>query len=246
MKVTLCIPAYNEEKILTETAATVRAYMDATFGDDYEVIWIDDGSTDSTPALIESVCDDRFRSVVYTPNRGKGYAVRQGMLAAEGAVVIFTDCDLAYGLDVIKEMVDVFDADPTLDAVVGSRAKHPEGYAGYTFFRKVVSKSYLTLLRIWGGLHLSDSQTGLKGFRRDAAQMIFSRCEIDRFAFDFEAIMLGERMGAKFGEMPVKIVNHRESKIRFFRDARRMMRDISRAKKRIKKMKDLPKLHEGD
>ena len=245
MKVTLCIPAYNEEKILTETAKTVRAYMDATFRDDYEVIWIDDGSTDRTPDLIQSICDERFRSVVYTPNRGKGYAVRQGMLAAEGAVVIFTDCDLAYGLDVVKEMVDLFDANPSFDAIVGSRAKHPEGYAGYTFFRKVVSKSYLKLLRVWGGLHLSDSQTGLKGFRRDAARMIFSRCEIDRFAFDFEAIMLGERMGVKFGELPVKIVNHRESKIRFFRDARRMMRDISRAKKRIKKMKDLPRLH-GD
>ena len=126
---------------------------------------------------------------------------------------------------------------PEYDAVVGSRVRHPEGYAGYSFSRKVVSKTYLRLLRVWGGLSLSDSQTGLKGFRNPAAQRIFSLCTVDRFAFDYEAIKIGQMLGFRFGELPVKIVNHRPSTIRFFRDTRRMLKDISKTKKRLKRLK---------
>ena len=237
MKVTLCIPLYNEEAILAETIDTVSAYMTAAFPDHFEVIFIDDGSTDNSKAILEERCSGPIRYLSYQPNRGKGCAVRQGMLAGEGDYVIFTDCDLAYGLDVIPEMVALFDEHPEYDAVVGSRVKHPEGYAGYSFPRKVVSKTYLSLLRLWGGLSLSDSQTGLKGFRRDVAKRIFALCEVDRFAFDYEAIKIGQKCGYRFGELPVKIVNHRPSTIRFFRDTRRMLRDVGRAKKRIKKLK---------
>ena len=237
MKVTLCIPLYNEEKILYETERTVRSYMDATFGGDYEVIFINDGSTDKTGEILDEICRDRIRAISYRPNRGKGYAVRQGMLAGEGDLILFTDGDLAYGVDVIGETVALFDAHPEYDAVVGSRVKHPEGYAGYNLPRKIVSKTYLALLRAWGGLSLSDSQTGLKGFRRDAAKKIFSLCEVDRFAFDYEAIKIGQKCGYRFGELPVKIVNNRPSTIRFFRDTRRMLRDVGRAKRRVRKLK---------
>ena len=159
------------------------------------------------------------------------------MLSVEGDLAVFTDCDLAYGLDVIGEIAAKFDAEPDVGAVVGSRVKHPKGYAGYTFFRRMVSKTYLRLLRAWGGLSLSDSQTGLKGFRRDAAKRIFSLCEVDRFAFDYEALKIGELLGVKIGEFPVKIVNNRPSTIRFFRDTRRMLCDISRTKKKLRRLK---------
>ena len=242
MKVTLVIPLYNEEKILRDTEKVVREYMDATFPSDYEVVFVDDGSTDSSKTILDEICSGPVRCISYQPNRGKGYAVRQGMLSGEGDVVLFTDCDLAYGLDVVSEIVALFDAHPEYDAVVGSRVKHPEGYAGYSFFRKIVSKTYLALLRLWGGLSLSDSQTGLKGFRNAAAKQIFSLCEVDRFAFDYEAIKIGQIFGLRFGELPVKIVNHRPSTIRFFRDTRRMLKDISKTKKRLKRLKkDLKK-----
>lgn len=237
MKVTLVIPLYNEETILRETIGTVSSYMEAAFPGQYEVIFVDDGSTDRSKAILDELCTGPVRYLSYQPNRGKGCAVRQGMLAGEGDYIIFTDCDLAYGPDVVAEMVNLFDEHPEFDAVVGSRVKHPEGYAGYSFGRKIVSKTYLSLLRFWGGLSLSDSQTGLKGFRRAAAKKIFSLCEVDRFAFDYEAIKIGQKCGFVFGELPVKIVNHRPSTIRFFRDTRRMLRDVGRAKRRIKKLK---------
>ena len=237
MKVSLVIPLYNEEKILRDTCRAVKTYMDATFGTDYEVVFVDDGSTDGSKAILDEVCTDRIRYLSYRPNRGKGYAVRQGMLSVEGDLAVFTDCDLAYGLDVIGEIAAKFDAEPALGALIGSRAKHPEGYAGYSLFRKFVSKSYLSLLRFFGGLSLSDSQTGLKAFQRDAAKRIFSLCEVDRFAFDYEALKIGELLGVKIGEFPVKIVNNRPSTIRFFRDTRRMLCDISRTKKKLRRLK---------
>ena len=237
MKITLVIPLYNEELILNDTVKAVREYMDSAFPDDYEVVFVDDGSTDTSKEILDKVCSGAVRFLSYQPNRGKGYAVRQGMLAGQGDLIVFTDCDLAYGLDVVAEMVKLFDEHPEYDAVVGSRVKHPEGYAGYNIPRKLVSKTYLRLLRFWGGLSLSDSQTGIKGFRREAAKKIFPLCEVDRFAFDYEAIKIGEKCGFRFGELPVKIVNHRPSTIRFFRDTRRMLRDVGRAKKRIKKLK---------
>lgn len=242
MKVTLVIPLYNEEKILRETEKAVRTYMDATFPGEYEVVFVNDGSTDTSKTILDEICSGPVRCLSYSPNRGKGCAVRQGMLSGKGDLVLFTDCDLAYGLDVVAETVALFDSHPEFDAVVGSRVKHPEGYAGYSFFRKIVSKTYLAILRLWGGLSLSDSQTGLKGFRRTAAQKIFSLCEVDRFAFDYEAIKIGQILGLRFGELPVKIVNHRPSTIRFFRDTRRMLKDISKTKKRLKRLKkDLKK-----
>ena len=82
---------------------------------------------------------------------------------------------------------------------------------------------------------LSDSQCGIKGFRRDAAKKIFSNCEVDRFAFDLEVIMIANKVGYRIEEMPVKIINHRESKVNVLRDSFKMLRDVRRMKKRIKR-----------
>ena len=88
----------------------------------------------------------------------------------------------------------------------------------------------------FGKYHLSDSQCGFKGFRRDAAKKIFANCEVDRFAFDLEAIMIGGKIGCKFEEMPVKVLNHRESKVNVVKDAVRMIGDVRKMKKRIKNL----------
>jgi dolichyl-phosphate beta-glucosyltransferase len=100
----------------------------------------------------------------------------------------------------------------------------------------VVSKVYLRVLRLFGGLKLSDSQCGCKGFRAPMAKRIFSHCEIDRFAFDFEAILIGQRAGATFCEVPVKVERHGESKVHVVRDTIRMLKDLRRMKKRIKRL----------
>ena len=234
MKFSLCIPMYNESSIIKETAQTLHEYMSANF-DDYEIIFSNDGSKDDCGKIVEEMNLPCVRVVGYEVNRGKGYAVRTAMLAAEGDVVMFTDADLAYGCDVIKRVADTFAANPDADMVIGSRNLSEDGYEGYTFIRKLASKVYIKVLSIVGGFKLSDSQCGCKAFTGKATKEIFSRCEVDRFAFDFECILWANKFGMKIVEMPVKIINHRESKVNIIRDSFKMIRDILKMKKRIKK-----------
>lgn len=236
MKFSLCIPMYNESSIIKDTAKTLHEYMSANF-EDYEIIFSDDGSRDGCGDMVREMNLPCVRVVGYEQNMGKGYAVRTAVLAAKGDYVMFTDADLAYGTDVIKEVYETFLANPDADMVIGSRTLHKEGYEGYTAIRKLVSKTYIKVLCIIGGFKLSDSQCGCKAFTEKAAGKIFPRCEINRFAFDFECILWAVKHGMRIVEMPVKIINHRESKVNVLRDAPKMVRDILRMKHRIKKAK---------
>ncbi|MBR3878746.1 MAG: glycosyltransferase [Clostridia bacterium] len=236
MKFSLCIPMYNESSIIKETAATLHEYMSANF-EDYEIIFSDDGSKDGCGDMVREMGLPCVRVVGYEQNMGKGYAVRTAMLAAEGDYVMFTDADLAYGTDVIKQVYETFLANPEASMVIGSRTLHKEGYEGYTAIRKLASKTYIKVLCIIGGFKLSDSQCGCKAFTGEAVKKIFPRCEINRFAFDFECILWAVKYGMKIAEMPVKIINHRESTVNVMRDAPKMVRDIIKMKNRIKKAK---------
>ncbi len=239
MKISLIIPMYNESSIINDALSTFPEYMKKTFSD-WELIFVDDGSSDGCSEPVRALAENepRVRLISYTPNRGKGYAVRQGMLAATGDIAIFTDCDNAYGTDVIEKMYKLF-AERESDVIVGSRNMDRSGYEGYTFIRKLASKTYIKMINIFAGFSkygLSDSQCGFKGFRIAAAKKIFSLCEVDRFAFDLEVIMIAGKCGYKFSQMPVKIVNHRESTVHIFRDAYKMLGDVRKMKKRIKKL----------
>lgn len=235
MKVSLVIPMYNESSIISEAVVTFSEYMKKTFKD-FELIFVDDGSTDGCGGVVEAAHekDARIRLCRYTPNRGKGYAVRTGVLAAEGDLILFTDCDNAYGEDAVGALAGTL-VKTGADIVVGSRNLSKDGYEGYTFIRKLASKTYIKVISVAAGFKLSDSQCGIKGFRREIAKKIFSHCEVDRFAFDLEVIMIATKLEAKIAEMPVKIINHRESTVHIVRDSVKMLRDVRRMKKRIKK-----------
>ena len=239
MKLSVIIPAYNEDAILRDTIRTTADALDAMqlrgVFDDYELIFVSDGSVDTTPDLLKEAEQQytQVRSCIYSPNRGKGYAVRTGILASDGDIVLYTDCDLAYGTDVIEAAVKQM-SDTGADVLIGSRAIHPDGYAGYTPLRKLASILYLRILCIAAGFRHSDSQAGFKALKGDVGRAIFAQCEIDRFAFDLEMLMRAQKAGYTVTELPIKIVNHRESSIHLVRDSIRMLRDIMRIKKSIK------------
>lgn len=233
MKISLCIPMYNETSIIADTAKTLVEYMSVHFPGDHEIIFSDDGSTDGSADLVRGLALPGVRVVGYEKNRGKGCAVRTALLAAEGDIVMFTDADLAYGTDVIARVAETFDANPESGMVIGSRNLSEDGYEGYTPLRRLMSKVYIRVLCLVGGFKLSDSQCGCKAFRREAVQAIFPRCQVDGFAFDFEAILWAQKLGIKITEMPVKIINHRESKVRVLRDTVKMLGDLRRMRKRI-------------
>ncbi|MBQ7982915.1 MAG: glycosyltransferase family 2 protein [Clostridia bacterium] len=239
MKLSVVIPAYNEEAIVRDTIRTLSdalcAMCRSAVIDDYELIFVSDGSADCTPQYLQEASDTdaHLRACIYTPNRGKGCAVRTGVLASTGDIVLYTDCDLAYGTDVIASAVRQL-TNTGADILIGSRAIHPEGYAGYTPLRKLASVLYLRILSVAAGFRHSDSQAGFKAMRGDVGREIFAQCIIDRFAFDLEMLMRAQKAGCTITELPVKIVNHRESSIHLIRDSIRMLRDIVRIKKNLK------------
>ncbi len=240
MKVSVCVPMYNEAKIAADTARTLwdtMAENRRNYGWDFEILFADDGSVDDCADRVRAVAEqgmDEIRVVGYETNRGKGAAVREAVLASDGDIVIYTDCDLAYGTDVIAEAVLRYR--DGVDAVIGSRRLSGDGYEGYTPLRKMASAIYFGVLRTVGGFDLSDSQCGFKSFRGDVARRIFGKCQTNGFAFDFEVLLLAGKLHASIEEMPVRILNHRQSTVHLVRDSFRMLRDLLRIKKRVRRV----------
>ena len=232
--ITLVIPMYNESGIIKDTALILDKYMREHF-ERYEIIFSDDGSTDGSADALRELALDSVRVIGYEDNRGKGSAVRHAMLEARGDIIMFTDADLAYGTDVVKRAYEKMLAEPDIDMLIGSRNLSEDGYDGYTAMRKLMSKAYIRTLGFMGGFRLSDSQCGCKAFRGKAAKDIFGRAKINGFAFDFECILWAQKLGYKIGEMPVKIINHRESKVRVFKDTLKMLRDVYGIRRRVNK-----------
>ena len=236
MKLSLVIPMYNEEEIVLDTARQLKEGLDRFLKDDYEIIFSDDGSTDSSVEKLLSLDIPCVRVLKGEKNCGKGSAVRKGALVAKGDYVMFTDCDLAYGVDIVEFALDEAEKNQEKGMLVGSRRLAKDGYTGYSLSRKMISKAYLSFLSfIAGGLPVSDSQTGCKIFKRETVKKIFPLCEVDRFAFDLEIILFAKNMGIDIGEFPVTIINNRPSSIHFVKDSLRMIRDVIKMKGRIKK-----------
>ena len=244
MTVSVCIPMYNESDTVENCAAELYkkmcSYREKT-GRKFEIIFSDDGSTDDGREKAEKFAAERpeIRVIGYADNRGKGSAVREGIAASCGDVVLYTDCDLAYGVDIIEDAVaNITDGGGSFkaDIVIGSRNLTKDGYSGYGFFRKFASRMYIKTLSFIGGFSLSDSQCGFKIFRTESAKKVFSLCECDGFAFDYEVILIAKRFGMKIGEMPVKIINHRESTVHVAKDSLSMLKDVLKIKKRVKKL----------
>ena len=234
MKISVCIPMYNENRVIASTAQTLSNYMSAHF-ENYEIIFCSDGSVDGCDETVRSLDLPNVKVIGYKQNRGKGYAVRTAMLEAVGDIRIFTDADLAYGTEVIESITKTFEKNPQSDLVIGSRNLQKDGYEGYTLLRRIASKLYIKVLCLAGGFRLSDSQCGCKAFSAKAAEAIFSKCEVNGFAFDFEAILWASKLNYKIVEIPVRVINHGESKVHVIKDTIRMLKDLRKMKKRIKK-----------
>lgn len=232
-QLSVVIPMYNEEKIAADTIKTLDAYLSSQFPDrDYEIIPVNDGSRDRTAEILTPLASDTVHPTGYPINQGKGCAVRTGVLAAQGEYVLYTDCDLAYGTEIIRTLYDAITTRGS-DLVIGSRTASADGYEGYTPLRKLMSRTYIRIISLLTGFSHSDSQCGIKCMTGKAGHTLFEKCVINGFAFDLEMLLLAEKAGFTVSELPVKIINHRESesKVSPIKDALRMLRDVRKMKK---------------
>ena len=237
-KISVLIPMYNEIKTATNTARTLSRYMQKNFGDDYEIVFFDDGSTDGCRNEVKKLGLDNVRVEGYLKNKGKGAAVRHGIRCCRGDIIVCTDCDLAYGCDSILNIYNKI-VSGGHHIVIGSRNLSSDGYEGYTALRRIMSKLYIKVVSFIAGFRYTDSQCGLKAYCAEAAKSVFDKCGVNGFAFDLEVLLLAEKMKFKIAEIPVKVINHRknDSKVKPLRDACKMLGEISSIKKRIKKIK---------
>ena len=237
MKISICIPMYNESAICQDTLLTLVEEADNLKKRGYpcEIVFCDDGSHDRSGEILRRDIEEwgytDVKVIICKKNLGKGAAVREAVLNTDGDVVVYTDCDLAYGTEPIIRAARLIENGA--DAVLGSRNLEKGSYGEYTPIRRFASRTYIKVISLAAGFKMSDSQCGFKAYNGDLARRIFSLCTVNGFAFDLEAIKIGQKMGLKFVEMPVKIINHRDSKIRLIRDTVRMLSDIRVIKKKV-------------
>jgi dolichyl-phosphate beta-glucosyltransferase len=217
---TVILPCYNEAQRLPGTLQALLAHVSAAPGE-VEVLVVDDGSTDATVSVAEAqaAVDGRVRVLSYGPNRGKGFAVRTGMLAAQGDLVVFTDADGSYLPSDLDRIVAALDR---ASVVIGSRA----GGASGPIARRAASRVFNLAIRGALGLPFGDTQSGLKGFRRPAAQQIFRQARVDGFAFDVEVLWLAGQLGLEVAEVGVQAVERQGSKVQMVADALEMLGEV--------------------
>lgn len=198
------IPCFNEAR---KIEADIRACLEYFGARDYpfELILVDDGSSDATAAILEqtAAAHDCVRAICYRPNRGKGCAVRTGMLAARGRYRLFADAGLCVPFSEVEKGLALLEAGA--DAAIGSRklaaSQVVEQQAGY---RRVGSSVFGLLVRNWMGLRYSDTQCGFKLFTAHAAERLFSAARIDGFMFDAEALINARKCSLTVREFPVE------------------------------------------
>jgi dolichyl-phosphate beta-glucosyltransferase len=225
-RLSVIVPAYDEADRIGDTVrrlATGLAEVAAAGG--LEIVVVDDGSADPTADAALAAGADQV--VVQPVNRGKGAAVRAGVLASRGRTVAFTDADLAYGPDqVLRVLAAVEDG---WDVAIGDR-RHPETttLVPPSRLRAVGSRviNWLGYAVLLGSYR--DTQSGLKAFRSDVARFLFARCRVDGFAFDVEVLHLAERHELSLVEVPVEVTNSSRSTVRAARDALRQTADLFR------------------
>jgi dolichyl-phosphate beta-glucosyltransferase len=199
-QVSVVIPCFNEaHKIEADIRAALEYFSAQPYR--FELILVDDGSADGTAAMIESV--PRVRAICYRPNRGKGHAVRTGMLAATGRYRLFADAGLCVPFSEIEKGLALLQAGAAV--AIGSRklaaSQVVEQQAGY---RRIGSSVFGLLVRNWMGLRYSDTQCGFKLFTAEAAERLFSAARIDGFMFDAETLINARKFGLVVKEFPVE------------------------------------------
>ena len=239
----IVIPAFNEAVRLP---ASLRKL--AEFGEvlpfAHEVLVVVEKSTDGTLELARETTAGQanFQIIANDVQRGKGFAVRTGMLRAQGAHIFYMDADLSVPLEDIAPFLDCFRDRPEIGVLVGNR-QHARSriVKSQALLRRKMGQAFNRVLQGFALSGIRDTQCGFKAFRKRAAREIFTRQRLDGFAFDVEVLLLAQRLGCGIADLPVQWANSTESKVRILRDSLQMLRDAIRVRRLVERtMKEMP------
>lgn len=228
-RLSVIVPAFNEARRLGATLERVLAYLEGA-GRPGELIVVDDGSRDGTAAVAEQSRGPGrvpVRVLRSEQNHGKGWAVRRGMLAAEGDVRLMCDADLSTPIEEVERLEAWLGRG--YEVAIASRALPDSDVRVHqAWWREAMGKTFNVLVRLLALRGFLDTQCGFKAFRAGAARAIFARTTLDGFSFDVEALLVARRLGYRIREVPVSWLNSPESKVHPIRDAAHMLADLVR------------------
>lgn len=228
LDLSVVVPAFNEERRLPPTLLDMLAVLyDLSLK--FEIIVVDDGSSDGTPEVVERAkrLHRGTRLIKFPKNRGKGAAVRAGMLAAQGRRRLFADADGSTPFEEIKRLLSALDNGA--DVAIGSRALFgPDTQVRTRWHRKFLGRIFNNCVNRILLPDIADTQCGFKLFTAEAADFLFARQTSDGFSFDVELLFLARRVGMRMVEVPINWVNVPGSKVNLAVDSLKMLRDVTR------------------
>jgi dolichyl-phosphate beta-glucosyltransferase len=229
--ISVVIPAYNEEREIAGVVAAIRSWLSERDGD-WEVVVVDNASTDRTVEMLQPLLDDRVRLLRNDANRGKGYSVRRGMLEARGDLRLMCDADCAPSLRSLGRLVERAEE---LDVVIGSRVAPGAEVARYQpLRRRCVGLGFLWLTR--GLMHepTRDVYCGFKLWRAAAAEDVFARARLDGWTFDAEALAMARALGYRIAEVGIAWTNRPDSRLSIHRVLVPAVRELLRARRHVR------------
>lgn len=231
MRLSVVIPAYNEERRIIKTLARICAYLRKA-GIDGEIIVVDDGSTDNTSPLVRAFIKEhgRARLIINPVNCGKGFSVKRGILTAGGEYVLFTDADNSTPIQELNKMLPYLEKREA-DVLIGSRSLERSMIKiSQPWFRSTMGKVFNYFVRLFLYGDFMDTQCGFKCFTHEAARGIFETQKFSGFSFDIEVLYIAKMKGYRVKEVPVIWVNSLKSRVNPVTDALFMLADIFRLK----------------
>jgi glycosyltransferase involved in cell wall biosynthesis len=224
----IVIPAYNERLRIIATLDAVVACVRQNHWD-AEVIVVNDGSTDETADLVRDFARNapEVRLMENPSNRGKGYSVRNGLVHAQGNIVMFTDADLSAPIDEADRLFGAIEQDGA-DIAIGSRwlATSRQTHR-QPLYRQFFGRCFNALTRMVMRLPYADTQCGFKAFTRDAAQTVFQLQTIERWGFDPEILFIARKRRFKVKEVPVSWAHDARTRISYLRDGMQMLKELA-------------------
>lgn len=198
--ISIVIPVFNlERRIISQLRR-----LDLVFSDvGHEIIVINDGSTDDTLSVLlkEAESNRRIQIISYSQNKGKGYAIREGILGSVGELILLLDGDTEISLDYLKYYIKEM---KYWDFLIGSK-RHPLSRVNIPMFRRILSRMFNILVRTTTGIKIRDTQVGLKMIKGSVCRRIFANLHVDRYAFDVELLFVASIFKLRVKEMPVNI-----------------------------------------
>ena len=234
--ISIIIAAFNEEKRIIPSLLKIKEYINKQ-NIPYEIIVVDDGSTDHTHTVVRDLIKDipYLKVIHYAPNKGKGHALRTGVLASKGEIILLSDADLSTPIEELSKLLPLI-YNHKCDIAIGSRALAlSEIVKKQPWWRQSMGKFFNKLVKALVIEDFKDTQCGFKVFRGDIARSLFKEAQIDRFAYDVEILAIGKKKGCKIVETPVRWINSPESKVDPVKDSLQMFGDLLKIRMTIGK-----------